>query len=87
MPFLEKIRTLIYRPSFFEHRQFGLKKALRFYALLLLIFIGARIFLALPGLVSFYQDVLFSDFWGKQTAIITILDMAKSIILASLRFA
>lgn len=66
----KKIQHIVYRPEFFGAHTFETKKGLRFYSLLLLFFIGVKVFFALPGVVHFYQAIL-SDAWNKQQAIVT----------------
>ncbi len=65
----EKIQRLVYRPDFFAQRNFKLKSGLRFYALLILIFVGLHILFAMPGTVRFFHT-LFSGTWEEQVRIV-----------------
>lgn len=69
MTLWEKIQHLVYRPTFFAERNFKLKSGLRFYALLILIFVGLHVLFAMPGTVRFFQGA-FSDVWEEQVRIV-----------------
>lgn len=66
----KKIQTVFYRPEFFAHRQFLTeKKSLRFYAVLILAFLGFQILFSMPGIARFFHEVL-SEEWQRQTNIV-----------------
>lgn len=69
MRFWNTLKNIVFRPDFFASATFTLKDGLKFYSLLLLLFIGLRILLALPNTVHLYQAVL-SEQWQEQKNII-----------------
>jgi hypothetical protein len=69
MRFWNTLKNIVFRPDFFASATFTLKDGLKFYSLLLLLFIGLRILLALPNTVHLYQTVL-SEQWQEQKNII-----------------
>lgn len=72
MDFLDKIKHTIYRPDFFGRSAHEAKGGLRFYSLLLLLFVGTRVLLAVPTTIHFYQSVLSGE-WRQQETILTDL--------------
>lgn len=68
----EKMQHLVYRPDFFTQRNFKLRSGLRFYALLILLFVGLNVLFAMPGTVRFFHT-LFSGAWEEQVRIVKTL--------------
>ncbi len=79
MEYLTRLKQLIVRPEFFTTHQFLFRSGVKFYAMLLLIFIAAKVVLALPAVVTFFQTV-FSEEWHKQQSIITELYPAELVL-------
>lgn len=65
----EHLKNLVYRPEFFAQQNFLFRPALRFYAVLILAFVGLQILATLPGTIRFFQTV-FSEQWQEQKAIV-----------------
>lgn len=74
-----KLKAAVYRPEFFGAHVFETKKGLRFYSLLLLLFIGIKVLFALPATVQFYQTIL-SDAWKEQESIVTSIFPAELVL-------
>lgn len=79
MNLLEKMKSYIYRPAFFAERPFRFRPALRFYAILVLVFVGLQILVTLPGTVQFFRTV-FSENWQKQRAIVQSIFPAELVL-------
>lgn len=69
MDLFKKIKHIAYRPEFFKSRSFGAKGGLRCYSLLLLFFLAAKIIIALPDEIRFFQKITSPDWQKEQTAI------------------
>lgn len=79
MEYLTRLKQFIIRPQFFTTNEWRFQSGLKFYATILFIFIAAKVILALPAGITFFQTVL-SDEWQKQQSIITKLYPAGLVI-------